>query len=90
MSNSKESISITRALAEINLLHKRIENKVDNASFVTCVSKKHKHLVNSDNFANNAKADFQSIEDLFKRRNAIKSAIIESNANTKVKIGGKF
>ena len=35
-----------------------------------------------------AKADYQSIEALIKRRNAIKSAIVVSNATTKIEVAG--
>jgi molybdopterin synthase catalytic subunit len=50
-------------------------------------SKKNLQQLNVDVFANNSKADYQSINDLITRRNRLKSAIILSNATTKVKIG---
>lgn len=82
-----ETISITRALAELKLLDKRIESKIESSTFVAAVSKKNKHLVNPDTFTSSSKSELQSIEDLLKRRNTIKSAIIASNSVTRVRIG---
>lgn len=45
--------------------------------------------ITKEAFKANAKADFQSITDLIKRRNTIKSAIIKSNAVTMVEVAGK-
>ena len=42
-----------------------------------------------EEFKNRAKADYMSITDLIKRRNQIKSAIIQSNAVTMVEVAGK-
>lgn len=87
--SSTESISITRALAELKLVEKRITTKIDTGCFLSAVSKKNRHLVNQDTFTATAKADYQSIVDLINRRNKIKSAIISSNSSTMVKINGE-
>jgi hypothetical protein len=82
-----EDITITRALAELKLLDKRIVKKIETAEFVTLKSRRNAQQLNPELFANNSKAEFQSIQDLINRRNKIKNAIILSNATTKVKIG---
>jgi len=83
--------SITRALSELKLLHTRIERAVNEASFIITYKMSAKKVNNIDNpaeFADKAKASYQSINDLIERRKKIKSAIVESNAITLVKIGG--
>jgi hypoxanthine phosphoribosyltransferase len=82
-----ETLTITRALSELKLLDKRIAKKVTECTFTSVISKKNKHLVNQDQFSSNAKEDYQSIDDLIKRYNKIKSAIILSNSVTDVKLG---
>jgi hypothetical protein len=84
-----ETITITRALAELKLLDKKIKDEIyDQPLFIACKSKKQKQShFNFEAFTTEAKATYQSINDLISRRNKIKSAIIMSNANTTVKIG---
>jgi hypothetical protein len=84
-----ESLSITRALADLKLLDKRIQKKVTVGVFSTVISNKNKHQINQEQFTNNAKEEYQSIDDLINRYNKIKSSIILSNCVTTVKIGNK-
>lgn len=88
---SKETISINRALAELKLLDKRIKSKIVESKFVTENKKsadKVERVYTRDEFNKNAKASLQGVKDLIARRNSIKSAIVESNANTIVEISG--
>lgn len=45
------------------------------------------HGVTINEFKNSMKSDFQKVSDLIARRNAIKKAVVASNAVTKVKVG---
>jgi hypothetical protein len=82
-----EEITITRALAELKLLESRIQKKILESEFVYFISKKNKSNVNQDTLVSNSKSSFQSINDLIERRKKLKSSIILSNAETKVKLG---
>jgi len=79
-------ISITQALSELKLLRKRIDTVTTGAVFTTV--KRANDLTDSARFATQATASFQSFTDLMRRYNALKSAIVVSNATTKVTIGG--
>lgn len=84
-----EEISITRALAELKLLDSRITKKISECEFVFFTSKKYKSTMNSDALVSGSKASYQSVMDLIERRKNLKSAIIISNALTKVKLNGE-
>lgn len=82
-----EGITITRALAELKLLDKRINKEIKDmkcAYLHTKFSKK-----NPDSFKTTALAEWQSINDLISRREKMKTAIMNSNNITSVKIGSK-
>lgn len=84
-------MSINRALAELKLLDKKIEKAIEKNQYVaTAIGKKSvKGFDSVEAFNEDAKAKFQSLTDLIKRRQAIKSAIVKSNAETIVQIGNK-
>jgi hypothetical protein len=79
-------ISVTQALSELKLLRKRIESVTDSAVFTTL--KKASDMVDATKFSTQATASYQSFKDLVARYNGLKSAIVMSNATTKVTIGG--
>lgn len=83
-------MTISRSLAELKLLDKRINRTINGASFggLTVGKKVSAGFNNVEEIENRAKSDLQSIQDLIKRRNAIKSAIVVSNATTEVVIAG--
>lgn len=78
-------MSVTQALAELKLLDKRIQKALDNVTWADVRTKS--HPVDVDKFAKLVHAEFQSFTDLVKRRDAIKRAIVQSNATTRVKVG---
>lgn len=85
-------VSITRSLNELKLLDKRINDAVTGARFISSAkrtSKKVDQVFTKEEFNKKAKASYDGILDLIKRRNLIKSLIVESNAKTKVAVGGK-
>lgn len=83
-------ISITRALSEIKLLEKKINKKISEFTPTTIVIGKKSPLgfENIDKFKETKKSDFQSIQDLIKRRSEIKRKIVFSNATTNVTVAG--
>ena len=90
---SEEKITITRALAELKLLDSRILKKSGDLILIDVFQNRKDLALRSGKikelFAEDAKSSLQSVEDLIERRKKIKSAILISNANVKVKIGGK-
>ena len=79
-----EEITITRALAELKLLDTKINQKIATSNFVHLLSKKNRSNLNPESLTQLSSASYQSITDLIKRRNRIKSAIILSNSVTRV------
>lgn len=86
-----EKILVTQALNELKLLDARINRAINDAVFVTA-AKSCETKVNpsksKDEFNKDAKSAFESIKALIKRRELIKSAIVDSNAKTEVEICG--
>lgn len=83
-------MTITRALSELKMLDKRINRTVDEAVLGGLMIGKHiQHgFQHQEDIEKKAKADDQSIQALIKRRNAIKSAIVVSNAMTTIDVAG--
>jgi hypothetical protein len=82
-------ISITRALNELRLLNKRINDKINSSYFLGCAkrsSEKVNNVFTKDEFKELIKSNYDSISSLIKRRSEIKAAIVASNAVVKVKI----
>lgn len=84
-------MTITRGLAELKLLDKRINRTVNESVLAgfTVGKKVMNGFTNVEEIEKRAKSDYQSIQDLIKRRNEIKSAIVVSNATTEVEIAGQ-
>lgn len=78
-------MNCTAALTELKLLDKRIEKKISGATYVSFEGQ----LKQKNKKVDEAKADFQSVNDLITRRTKIKSALIASNAITMVRINGQ-
>lgn len=84
-------ISITEALNELKLYDARITKAIDNAIFCGAAKKSADkvNFIKKDDFPERAKACYQSATDLIANRNALKSAIVKSNAVTEVTINDK-
>lgn len=80
------SISIAQALSELKLLRRRMDNALTGERFI--LLKKKRDNVDATRFATEATAAYQSFTDLFSRYNAMKAAIVQSNAATEVTIAG--
>lgn len=84
--STSQSMSITQALAELKLLEKRLE-KASNMSGWAILSTK-TQPVDEEKLRKKGASEYQSYTDLLNRRNRIKNAVVMSNANTLVRIGG--
>lgn len=86
---TNEKMTVHKALAELKIIDNRINNAIVSGTYV--VANKHSntkiHGMTIDDFKTSMKADFQKVSDLIARRNAIKRAVVASNAVTKVKVG---
>lgn len=82
---------VTQGLNELKLLDSRITKKVCEAGYITAVKKSSKKIsgISKDAYRKLSKGTYDSVMELINRRNAIKSAIVKSNAATKVIIAGK-
>ena len=86
----KETMTVHKALSELKILTNRIENMIASNTFV--VSNKHNNSKIGgepvEEFCRQAKENYQSVRTLIARRNAIKRAVIRSNAVTHVTVAG--
>lgn len=82
-------MTIHRALSELKLIDSRIEKQT--AEIIPSGIYQKDRLVNGhmkpEDFTSAAKSKFDSVTALIARKNAIKSAIVQANGVTKVKIG---
>lgn len=87
----KQKMLVTQALNELKTLDSRINRAIANTTYIAA-AKKNETKVSSNltktDFVANTKADMQSITDLIERRKRMKAAIVKSNAETKVVVGG--
>lgn len=86
-----EKMTIHKALCELKILDSRINNAISLARF--CLANKHSNEkvngVTVEEYQETMKASYNKASDLIRRREAIKRAVVLSNAKTIVKIGGK-
>ncbi len=87
---TKEAMNIHRALSELKILDSRIENAIQSTTFV--VANKHSNeTINGKSlsqYRESMKSEAQKVKSLIDRRNAMKRAVVLSNASTTVPIGG--
>ena len=88
---TKEKMNIHQALMELKTLEKRIVDAIRGGTYV--VANKHNNTkiggVGVKEYVENVKSDFQKATDLIARAEAIKRAVVNSNAVTVVEIAGK-
>jgi len=84
-------MSVTRALAEVKMLGKRIEKRISEfVPVVSCTGKQAPAGFDSvEEFEKHTRSEYAAILDMLARRNAIKAQVIKSNAATEVEIAGK-
>ena len=83
-----ETMLVTQALDERDLLVKKINDKIAKASFVDTIKpnedKVYAKRIDKAEYAKEAEAAYQQINDLIRRFQLIDAAIVESNAKTEV------
>lgn len=87
---TKEQMTIHKALAELKTMDDRINKAIREATYVLAVkhsAEKINGVIIAD-FKDRMKSGYQKVNDLMARRDAMKRAIVLSNATTKVKVGG--
>lgn len=87
---TKERMNIHKALSELKIIDDRISKEIGRCRFVG-MTKKVSQMIGSDTvkkFCDDEKAQYDKVCALIKRRNAIKRAVVLSNAVTKVIVGG--
>lgn len=82
---------VTQALNELKLYDSKISKAISNSTFVGSAVKSSDMIngITKDEFQKRATSSFESVTDLIKNRNALKAAIVKSNAETEVTIDGK-
>lgn len=85
-----EKMTVHKALAELKTLDSRIETEITDSIFVRANVHSNTKIFGKsiEEFKSDTKASCQSITTLINRRNALKRAVVLSNAVTKVEIGG--
>ncbi|MEY8367109.1 hypothetical protein AALA22_15920 [Anaerovoracaceae bacterium 41-7] len=86
-----EKMNVHKALCEMKTLDNRILSKIRGFEPCTANRKSNKKIngISIEDFKKNVAEEYQSITDLINRRYAIKKAITNSNAITKVIIGSE-
>lgn len=84
-----EKMTIHKALSELKTIDDRIVKAIRSNTYVLAVKHSAEKIngVKVDNFKDNMKSGYQKAIDLIARRDAMKRAVVLSNATTKVKIG---
>lgn len=85
-----QKMTVHKALCELKTIDSRIQKAIDSSPYVVVNKHSSKKIngVSIDEFCRQAKSAYQSVNDLINRRNAIKRAVVLSNATTKVSING--
>ena len=84
-----EKMTIHKALAELKTMDDRIYKAIGNATYVLAVKHSAEKIngVKVSDFKENMKSGYQKVTDLIARRDAMKRAVVLSNATTKVQVG---
>lgn len=82
-----EKMLVTQALDERDLLVKKINDKIEKASFIDTIKpnedKVFEKRIKKEDYVKEAKAAYQQITDLIERFQTIDAAIVDSNAKQK-------
>lgn len=88
---TKETMTVHKALAELKIIDNKIDKAIREGSYV--VANKHSNEkikgMSVADYKEYMRACHNKVTDLINRRNAIKKAVVLSNATTKVTVGGK-
>ena len=84
-----EKMTIHKALAELKTMDDRITKAIRDTTYILAVKHSAEKIngVTVANFKDKMRSGYQKVTDLIARRDAMKRAVVLSNATTKVKIG---
>ena len=86
-----EKMTVHKALCELKTLESRITKGIEENVYV--FANKHSNIkvggVPVSTYCDEIKAKYESIASLIRRRDALKRAVVLSNASTRVSVGGK-
>lgn len=84
-----EKMTVHKALAELKIIDSRINAAINDGTYV--IANKHSNEkiggVPINEFKDKMRSSYQKVTDLINRRNAIKRAVVLSNATTKIVVG---
>jgi len=85
-----EKMSVHKALAELKVIGNRIDSAISSGNYIRANKHSNEKIngVSVDEFKKQIQGSWDKVNDLIKRRNAIKKAVVLSNATTKVTVGG--
>lgn len=85
-----ETMTVHKALAELKIIDDRINSAISNVLFITAVKNGTKKIngVDVESYKETVRSSYQKANDLINRRNALKRAVVMSNAVTKVTVAG--
>lgn len=88
---TKETMSVHKALAELKVLNSRIQKSIGECQYVLVAKKSSTKIggIEIDSLKTEIEDKYKSIRDLCARSNAIKAAVVQSNAVTKISVCGK-
>lgn len=88
---TKETCTVHKALAELKTMDARIDKAIRDTTYVLAVKHSAEKIngMTVANFKDKMKSGYQKAMDLIARRDAMKRAVVLSNATTKVKVGDK-
>ena len=86
-----EKMTVHKALAELKTMDDRIDKAIRDTTYVLAVKHSAEKIngMTVSNFKDKMKSGYQKAMDLIARRDAMKRAVVLSNATTKVKVGDK-
>ena len=87
----KEQMTVHKALAELKTMDDRIAKSIRDNVYVLAAKHSAEKIngMTVKNFVDKMKSGYQKTTDLIARRDAMKRAVVLSNATTKVKVGDK-
>lgn len=88
---TKETMNVHKALSELKTLDSRVYSAINETTFITANKHSNQKIsgVPVAEFCKNMEAGYDKVADLIRRRDAIKRAVVLSNATNKVTIAGK-
>ena len=86
---TNEKMTIHKALAELKTMDDRIAKAIRDTTYILAVKHSAEKINGKtvQNFKEDMRSGYQKVTDLIARRDAMKRAVVLSNATTKVKIG---